>query len=208
MKKLLTIVCAITFALPLCAQITWNAKGGIGVASCIAGSNTDTRLHLVGKVGFGLEKPLTSNLSLMPSLEIAWKGGKNKLNTNGYESDESLNIFYAQIPVVLAYRINLNDRWNMVFKGGPYVAFAIIGKDEQNFTYNGKKYSGSLDIFDKDEMGGEAAKRFDVGIDIGIDFEYHRYVVGLEYELGFISMAPNGKSLKNQAGYITIGYKF
>ena len=206
MKKLLTIVCAITFAIPTCAQVTWNAKGGIGFASCIVGGNNESKLHFVGKVGFGLEKPLSSNLSLMPSLEIAWKGGKYGLNSKGYEGDESLNIFYAQIPVVLAYRLNLNDRWNMAIKAGPYVAFAISGRDQQNFSYNGKRYSGTLDIFDKDEMGGEAAKRYDVGIDIGIDFEHHHYVFGLEYELGFISMAPNG--LKNQAAYITIGYKF
>ena len=54
------------------------------------------------------------------------------------------------------------------------------------------------------------AKRFDIGIDAGIDFEYHRFVIGLEYEKGFSSFAASGSDsdIYNQAAYLTVGYKF
>ena len=54
------------------------------------------------------------------------------------------------------------------------------------------------------------AKRFDAGIDVGIDFEYHRFVIGAEFERGFVSFAPEESEFNvyNQAFYLTIGYKF
>lgn len=202
------IVCVWSLTMTTSAQITWNAKGGIGVASAITSGGADAKLHFVGKIGAGIEIPLGSDFSLMPSLEGAWKGGKYKWNKKGYEGEENISITYIQIPVLMAYRLNLSDRWNMAIKAGPYFAYAVSGTDKQSFTYNGNKYTGSLNIFDSDDMEGKTAKRYDVGIDIGVDFEYHRFVIGLEYELGFVSMAPNDGSLKNQAFYITAGYKF
>ena len=57
----------------------------------------------------------------------------------------------------------------------------------------------------------EPGPRFDVGIDIGIDFEYHRFVIGAEYERGFMNFFPKGDGVAkvyNQAFYVTVGYKF
>jgi hypothetical protein len=195
-KKLLSIVCAVAFALPLCAQVTWNAKGGIGFSACI-GHGSDSKFHFVGKVGMGLEKLFSPNLSLMPSLEIAWKG-ENYLDKEVTEG--KLDLFYIQIPIVLAYRINLSNWWNIAFKAGPYAAFALIG-NYSSFNRSGG-WSDEYNIFDNHWGNG---KRFDCGIDCGIDFEYHRFVFGGEYELGFLEIYH---SSRNQAVYFTIGYKF
>lgn len=208
MKKIIVIVCVCFLTMNVSAQITWNAKGGIGAASAITSNGADAKLRIVGKIGAGIEVPLGHDFMLMPSLEAAWKGGKYKWNKAGYDGEENISTTYIQIPVLMAYRLNLSERWNMAIKAGPYFAYAVSGKDKQSFTYNGKRYSGNLDIFDSGEMGGKTAKRFDVGVDVGVDFEYHRFVIGLEYELGFISMAPNDGTLKNQALYLTVGYKF
>ena len=74
-------------------------------------------------------------------------------------------------------------------------------------------YAGTLDIFSSFDMGSSdfTGDRFDVGVDVGIDFEYHRFVFGVEYERGFINFFPKIKSaakVYNQAFYATIGYKF
>lgn len=206
MKKFLILISFFHLAL-LCstAQVTWNIKGGVGLASCITGANVNPKAYFVAKIGAGLEKPLTPNLMLLPSLEFALKGGKYELKN--YDGNESLSLVYVQLPVLIGYRFNLSDMWNMTVKAGPYFAYALSGKLKQDFVYEGITYNHSLDIFSNNEMK-QTAKRFDVGIDAGIDFEVKRFVLGLEYELGFISMAPNDAKLKNQAAYITVGYKF
>ena len=76
------------------------------------------------------------------------------------------------------------------------------------------KLKGSVDNWsesDSNDLFSDLdAKRFDAGIDIGVDFEYHRFVFGLEYERGFTSFAPSDGNVDiyNQAAYVTVGYKF
>lgn len=67
MKKFLLLAVMVIAAMSASAQITWNVKGGVGVAHCW-GDAEGIGSHFVGKVGAGIEKPLTSNWSLMPSL--------------------------------------------------------------------------------------------------------------------------------------------
>lgn len=178
MKRFLSLVCVAMLAMAASAQITWNAKGGFGVATCYGGDTEGLENHLVSKIGAGIEYPLTSNISLMPSLEFAWKGT---------ESDgSSLDLYYLQVPVVAAYRMNLTNTWNLALKAGPYFAFKIS------------------DSIDGDRFGG---KSFDAGLDVGIDFEHHRFVFGVEAEAGVCKIV-NGIDAKNLAFYATIGWKF
>ena len=210
MKKLFILAFAMTMAMTASAQITWNAKLGGGLAFC-AGMNDegDTKAKFVGKVGVGIEAPLTANFSLMPSLEFAMKGTKWSIKEyiSGYsvDVDETYSPMYLQIPILGAYRLNLNDDWNMTLKIGPYFAYGISGKVEAEASTSGVTASGDVDLFSDLD-----AKRFDAGVDVGIDFEYHRFVVGLEFERGFVSFAPDDEDINvyNQALYVTVGYKF
>ena len=204
MKKTIGILLVLFAFTAVKAQVTWNLKGGAGFASCI-GDAGSSKLKFVAKFGGGIEMPLTQNLSFMPSLEVAWKGGKYDI----YDGDAVLNLTYIQIPAVFAYRLNLSDRLNMTIKAGPYAAYALSGRIKQDYSYAGLNYNFNDNLY---KVNGQSivkkAKRMDVGIDIGLDFEFHRFVLGLEYEIGFISMAPNSSNLKNQAAYMTVGYKF
>lgn len=210
MRKFITLVCVAFFATAAQAQITWNVKGGIGAATC-HGDVEDMSNHLVGKLGVGIEKPISKNWSIMPSLELAWKGAEYKLEEEGYK--ETLDIFYLQVPIMAAYRINLNDSWNITLKAGPYFAYGLSGKMKGSVDSEYGSYSWDENIF-KDrvyEDGKEvvkAGKRFDAGLDFGVDFEYHRFVFGAEYELGLLKFAPDDADVKNAAAYFTVGYKF
>lgn len=206
MRKLFSLVFVALFAITASAQITWNVKGGVGLASCY-GDVDDMGSHFVGKIGVGIEKPFAKNWSLMPSLELAWKGAEYKSETEYEKIDETLDIFYIQVPIVAAYRINLNDSWNITLKAGPYFAYGLSGKMKGNYSYEGKDESYSENIF-KDNAYGKAGKRFDAGLDLGVDFEYRRFVFGAEYELGMLKFAPDDGDVKNAAAYITVGYKF
>lgn len=190
MKKLIFLVLIAFTAFSASAQITWNTKAGFGVANCW-GDAEGLKMHIVGKIGAGIEKPFSPNWSLMPSLEIAMKGTE----FDGGKVD----IFYVQVPIVAAYRLNLNDNWNMTIKAGPYFAYGFYG------SVNDTEYDESYSLF-SDEMGG---KRFDAGLDLGLDFEYHRFVFGVEYEFGVLPLIKEeSDKIYNSAFYATIGYKF
>ncbi len=214
MKRLFSIVAMVFVTMAASAQITWSVKAGLGLSACTGDVDMDN--SLVGRIGVGIEKPLTANWSLMPSLELAIKGGKMEeiyedtytygISYGGWR--EEISIYYLQLPVLAAYRLNLNDSWNMTIKAGPYFAYALFGNGEYEEKYYGEwEGSDNFDIFGSDGYG---LNRFDFGLDLGVDFEHHRYVFGLEYEFGLTNMfkgSDEGK-LKNAAGYITVGYKF
>ena len=206
MKRLLTIAFAMAMTMAVSAQITWNVKLGGGFAMCAGGNDEgDMKGKFVGKIGAGIEMPLTHNFSLMPSLEVALKGTKWSYNDYGLEYEENYSPVYLQIPILGAYRFNINDDWNLTIKAGPYFAYGISGNVDAKASYDGEPASDDADLFS--DLG---AKRFDAGIDIGVDFEYHRLVFGLEFERGFTSFAPSdsGVDIYNQATYVTVGYKF
>ncbi len=193
MKKLFLLAFVMAMTMAASAQITWNAKLGGGLATLWGSDADDAKPHFVAKAGVGLEKPLSANLSLMPSLEVAWKGFK--YDESGF--DFTGDILYLQIPIVAAYRVNLSSDWNLALKAGPYFAYSVY--DHGKVSSGGYSYSASneLDI-----------KKFDVGLDAGIDFEYHRFVFGVEGEMGFLSLAGSDAKINNLAFYATVGYKF
>lgn len=215
MKRVFTLVCAGLLALGASAQVTWNVKlgGGLSWAPMSGDKGNHSKSKFVGKIGAGAEIPLSQNFSVMPSLEFAMKGGNYdwSYGENDY-GETKINVNYLQIPVMGAYRIALNDRLNMTLKAGPYFAYALSGKSKVEDSDGDKE---SMNIFNKDDMGGKTAERFDVGVIGGVDFEYHRFVVGAEFEYGFTNMFKQNEteeynkfSMKNLAAYVTVGYKF
>lgn len=203
MKKLFFLIAAFMLTVSASAQVTWNLKLGGGFSSFVFSSDDsefDMKSRFVGKIGVGMEVPFAPNWSLMPSLEFAMKGTKGK---DDYIEDK-IDLTYIQVPVVAAYRFNLNDHLNMVVKAGPYFAYALSGNEK--VTEGSQEWE--YDIFDD----YEGSKRFEVGIDAGVDFEIHRFVVGVEYERAFTNIISAGDDadfdLKNQAFYVTLGYKF
>lgn len=195
MKKLLLLLVLSFVTVSASAQITWNVKAGFGVAHCY-GEAEDLSPVFAGKIGVGIEKPFTPNWSLMPSLEFAYKGAAERWDWDeeyGDGGNINLTLMYLQIPIMAAYRLNINDSWNTTFKVGPYIGVAVVG--------NVHGFGESYNFFE------ENGNRFDLGLDLGIDFEYHRFVFGVEYELGFIPFQKD-PNLYNGAFYATVGYKF
>ena len=120
----------------------------------------------------------------MPSLELAWKGTK-------VEDFGTLDLLYIQIPVMVAYRLNLSGSWNTTFKVGPYFGYAFYDK------FKDDDY-GTIDL---------DTKKFDAGLDVGIDFECHKFVFGVEVEAGLCKLYKEA-DIKNLAFYATVGWKF
>lgn len=187
MKKLFLFTCMLMVCVVASAQITFNAKIGVGYATMSAPdapSNVSVGGRFVTKIGFGIEKAFSPNVSIMPSLEFAVKGMELSYGGQSWTDD----FRYVQVPVLFAYRLNLSDSWNLTIKAGPYAGYAVSA------TENGDSII-------------EGLEEFDAGVDCGAELEYHRICFGLEYERGFLTLVSDGK-IYNSAIYFTVGYKF
>lgn len=204
MKKYLLLVAMVFTTLLVHAQVTWNVKAGAGLSQAVGlNEEGDSKPKFVYKFGVGAELPLKGNFMLMPSLEYANKGAKWEHSQAGISA--TINMHYLQIPVQLAYRIPVKAS-NITLKAGPYFAYAMSGNLKYETIKPNVLISGNdnIDLFDE----GCGGKRFDIGIDAGVDIEYHRFVIGMEYELGFMKMVDAASHVNNSAAYITLGYKF
>lgn len=204
MKRLVLLFCVAMLTIAASAQITWNVKAGGGIATMWGSDTNGMKPHVVAKIGVGIEKPISSNLSIMPSLEVAWKGFKFDTEEQdlGYGMTRlgatyNIDLLYVQIPILAAYRLPLSSEWNMTLKAGPYVAYCVYDHVKVSAGGSSLNFNNEMDI-----------KKFDAGIDAGFDFEYHRFVFGVEAEMGFLSIGGSDGDYKNLAFYATIGYKF
>lgn len=217
MKKLSLVFALLLMCMCATAQITWNVKAGVGIAT-FAGDSGDgnSKMKLGWKVGVGIEKPLSANWLIMPSLEFkqkgsAWEGQETYYDyeEHYYSYEDVVTLNYLQLPILGAYRTRLNDDFNLTLKAGPYLAYALSGDYEWS---DNEGDNGSADIFGKEmELEGLESSRFDFGLALGADVEYHRFVVGAEAEFGFIPCFKNTEdniSIRNISAYITVGYKF
>lgn len=189
MKKIYALLFAVMFALTASAQISWNVKGGIGL-STIDFDDYGSKPALVGKFGIGMEKMITHKWSIIPSLELALKGGAG--STNGLKYSAT----YIQIPVMASYLLTTFSGGSVSLKAGPYAAYKLTGRFKE----------------DDDHYGGHLETDFDFGVIGGVDFNFQRFVLGLEYEYGFTHIDTNGRAhlekFSNSAAYLTLGYKF
>lgn len=197
MKKIFLIACFIFVTFGVHSQITWNLRAGVGLASLQGvDGDGDNSNRIGGKIGVGMEIPLNKNLNLIPSLEFAMKGGK----WSGYgmtNHKETFTAYYAQIPVLVGYRLYLGRNWNMVLKAGPYVAYGLFGNAKIENDYN----SLSGDFFED-----TGYSRFDIGAEVGIDFECRRFVIGFDIEKG-IREHEVSYCIRQDAKFINIGFK-
>lgn len=213
MKKFSLVFALLLMCMCATAQITWNVKAGVGIAT-LSGLNDEgsKKMKLGWKVGVGIEKPLSANWLIMPSLEFKQKGTAWEYSDPEYDEygSTSVTLNYLQLPILGAYRTRLNDEINLTFKAGPYLAYALSGDAEDTWSYEGETESDNYDIFDISEEDVKSS-RFDLGLALGADVEYHRFVVGIEAEFGFIPLLKNKVNdinIRNISAYVTVGYKF
>ena len=184
----------------------WNLQAqdnGFGVR---AGVNIASMTNYNSKVGFHLggmyRLQLLSDTPLFfePGLELQFKGGK--LTRSGTSS--TLNLIYVEVPVMVAYRIQLNDKWAIQPALGPFFSFGVSGTLKQ--SYMGQTQSGDL-------FGSNGAlKRGDVGFKIALGALLNRIYFGFGYDLSFVNLPKNytkgDPKLRNGSFYISAGYNF
>lgn len=226
MKKSALIWIISAIALPLQAQIGWNIKAGVGASDL-------KRMDIMNaafsyKVGVGADIPLNNRWALQPTLYFSAKGA----GFDGYYGSEQIyeaqfknRLHYLELPVCIAFKINLEQATSLIIKAGPYLGYGLSGKASvktpvyndfhQTFgenlfseacTYNAISYIDGSHT----PIESPSYKRLDSGITAGADLCVSHLLLGIESSWGLTPVAGNfmEKKPKNFAACFMVGYRF
>ncbi len=175
---------------------TFGIKGGLNIANLTySGDGTTASVKSIMGIQVGpvADFKLQENLSFNTGLLFSIKGAKTE-GTDGIT--ETLD--YLVVPLNLAYKFPINNDAKFFLQAGPYIGYALSGKD---------KYSDGTDDIKFGEKGG--MKRGDFGIGFGAGLEFGAIVASLNYELGLSNMLDDATyKQKNKVIQISVAYMF
>lgn len=152
------------------------------------------------------------------------------ISTKGYKSDsESSSGFYwddegpnydgsistkytsynLDLPILVGYKLDVNDDFNIKLKVGPYLTYALSGKlkVEGYWTEYEDIHSSATEHINKEtkirDMNG--FKNFGYGIYAGISTEHKQFILSVSYQRAFSKIFDEAKSYE-QNFLISIGY--
>lgn len=170
-------------------------------------------------IGATIEHDITNGFYLQSGLTFTTKGAKHKsheywiggTNPPITYTKTTINQTYLQLPLMVAYKVQINQDMKAFLRIGAHVAYGIGGKTTEKEETKGADRPDETNK--ESSFGSEKLERFDFGLGSGIGFEYQRYVISLNYELGLRDISYKHDNLtnsdyKNRNASLTIGYKF
>ncbi len=208
MKKLFLIIAFICSVWGLNAQtgITWNAELGLGASGWVGNGSSNSKALFNQRVGVKIDVPLSGLVSFQTGLYWASKGASFK--EEGVKTTVNQN--YYQMPLLAAFHIGTLSNFDLLLTAGPYFAYGVNGKSEID---NGA-YEITWNTFDdiKVETPTEqmyewqGLKRFDAGIQVGLGFDFEKWTVGINGEIGLCRVWNDGP--RNAGFFGSVAYKF
>ena len=191
MKKCLFLLAFISCAIFTNAQkFNWGVRAGLNVSSLgdyehAIGSYQDSELdnRLGAYAGVFAQFMVYKNLGLETGLFYAQLGGKDKENDYEHGNLEQYKIdanpSYLQLPVALFYKFNLTDKFKIYPSAGLYAGYGLAGNLKKQGTI------GNVPINVNDKYFKDFANKFDLGLTVGLNVEYRKFVLGFHYDRGF-----------------------
>ena len=234
MKKIVLALAMVAMVGAVSAQgLSLGIKGGANMSNLYGKEVKDTKMKLGFNVGVAADYEFESNVAIQSGLYFTTKGAK--LSSTNIDQkvgdiklsgtvDKTANAMYLQIPLHLAYKIDVTPGARVVLHAGPYAAYGVGGKISGKSTV---KVSGnvpadqkaavdaalkqinastnSVNTFDK-KMG---YKPFDAGVGIGVGAEFGSLLVDLGWDMGLLNISRNKDvNVKNQNAHLAVGFKF
>ncbi|HEY0039286.1 MAG TPA: porin family protein [Flavisolibacter sp.] len=225
MKKIIFLAVAAVVSTAAFSQVKWGVQGIGNLSSVSVKADGAEMFKKSSNIGFGVgvssEIPLSSQVSLRPSLNLLQKGGKLKSAFDMDGGDGSMfpsieidnKLYYAELPVTLVYNVNLSTG-KLFFGAGPSVGFGLFGKTKVTSTNPldpSEKEEEEIDAFKKDEDGESPYKRFDLSANAIAGYQWKSGLyVNAGYSLGLSNMieSEDGESMKNRGLQLTVGFFF
>lgn len=191
------------------AQNRWGIMGGANLSTSTAHSSGlwpafDSKWKAGGYIGGLYDIQLNSSWYIQPQLIFSYEVDRAKF-LGGEKSSEDLDVstsmYSLTLPVLASFKVSLNDDLALRINAGPYMQYALFGRDRTLFTVDSKEqsYTSSWDM--------SFWKHFIFGLKGGISLERNHWLfsVDCKYSLMKHSLNHEGHGLSLSAG---IGYKF
>ena len=134
-------------------------------------------------------------------LEVGGEIDFNRYSESEGGEDYKQTILGLKIPVSLVYRLNINENFSISPLFGFDFRLNLMGKGKSESDGESEDWN----LFDDDEMGGEAYKRFQAGWHIGVGFDYKALHFGVDYGTSFNEIR---EKVKLATTSVTVGYNF
>jgi hypothetical protein len=194
-----------------------NVKGGLNMSNFYGDNLSDRNMKPGFHLGVGADLEFVPNISLQTGLFFSTKGAEytTEIPVGVGVVEYSVTASYIQLPIHLAYKIDVNPGTKVFFHAGPYIAYGVGGKRTIKSKYSAdlQNFFGKQEVntFDKDF----GYKPFDYGVGLGVGAEFGVILLDLGWDLGLKNIARNIEAIsvykpniKNQSAYLSIGYKF
>jgi hypothetical protein len=176
------------------AQVKVGVKAGVNSASVGEVQINEYAVGLDDKLGFHagvmLQYTASNNWGVETGLYYSLQGGKDKELERDEQYEVTATAHYLQLPVQAIYKFKLATDLQLYPAVGVYFAYGMGGKlkgsgeameDRSgpfNLTYDG-------DFFNDDR------NKFDLGMALGLNLQYKRYLFGVSYDYGFLKLNKN-----------------
>lgn len=192
-KQILLCMLLACFVVPASAQNRWGIVGG-GLFS--KSMSKDARFSLGGYAGGTYDIHIENSWYVQPQLLFAYEEFRTKSELG---TDFFFSKFNMELPVLASYQIAINNKWNLRINAGPYLSYAMFGRDKSiDYAYGGEMHSSlgwwHQDFPDHFTYGGKAG--------ISLESDHFIYTIGGKCSL---RKKPFGRSVSLSAG---VGYKF
>lgn len=183
--------------------------------------NYDTKCGF--NVGVSGRYYILDNFFAEASLAIATKGYQyDSLASSGSNwDDEGANYdgelttkytsYNIDVPVLLGYRVSVNDDLSLKIKAGPYFTYALSGKEtEKGFqTIYPDIHSSETEHIDEETKIGDmdGFKNFGYGVHAGLSIDYKNYILSAYYQRGLSKVFDENKAYEQNI-LVSVGYRF
>ena len=234
MKKIVLALAMVAMVGTVSAQgLSLGIKGGVNMSNLYGKETKDTKMKLGFNVGMAADYEFESNVAIQSGLYFITKGAKlssSKIDQKVGDIrlsgtvDKTANAMYLQVPLHLAYKIDVTPGARVVLHAGPYAAYGVGGKISGKSTV---KVSGNVPADQKAAVDAALKqinasttgvntfdkktgyKPFDAGVGIGVGAEFGPFLVDLGWDMGLLNISRNkGVNVKNQNAHLAVGFKF
>ena len=184
-------------------SVSYSIKGGLNMSNFYADDLDDKDMKVGFHVGIGADLEFAPNIALQTGLFYSTKGAEYLSKADGDPIDVKVSANYLQLPIHIAYKIDVTPGTKVVLHAGPYIAYGIGGKAKAGtLEMDTFKDDAKLNVFN-------GLKPFDAGLGLGVGAEFGPILVDIGWDMGLTNLArASNVDVKNQNAYISLGYKF
>jgi hypothetical protein len=214
-KKVLTVMLAIVLMAGYAqAQLAFGVRAGLNLTN-LDGDFTDNNKMKPGfQLGAVADYALSKAVSIQPGILFATQGCKFQI-TETVEGEQmkiksTTNLNYLQIPVNAQFKIDMGGV-KLLLQAGPYLGFALSGKNRTESTVAGITEKEDNDV--KIGSGEGETKRFDLGLGAGAGLQFGNIQASAGYNFGLTNINNKSEFIENNRLWntglaVTVTYLF